>query len=91
MAAECNKFFTTTAGSPIRTAFDALNKEVQKRGLTLPDGQPVKVSGTLLRKASETASHGPGVVTQVAARLQRSTDTVRRHYVVDNADVARRR
>lgn len=80
MATGCN-FYITTISSSIRKVFDALNKEVLKRGITLPDGQPVKVSGTLLRKAVETASHehGQDVVTQVAKHLQQSTDTARGH------------
>lgn len=85
-----NNFFITTVGTPIRKIFDVLNRQVSKRGLTLPDGQPLVVSGSLLRKAVQTATaeHDATVVTNVARHLQHTEETVTRHYIVPNAESA---
>lgn len=76
-------FFVTTVGTPIRKVFDLLNRELVKRRMKLPNGQPLKVSGVLLRKAIETATseHSAVVAADVAGHLQHSAETARRHYV----------
>lgn len=82
----------TTVGTPIKKIFDVLNREVAKRGIRLPSGVPLTVSGSLLRKFVETATHehSSAIATDVASHLQHSVDTAKRHYVVESAEVARR-
>lgn len=79
MATPSNTFFITTVGTPIKKVFDVLNREVAKRGIRLPDGRPLVVSGALLRKFVETATaeHGPAIAVDVAAKLQHTQDTAK--------------
>lgn len=95
--AQCTAFFITTNGTEIRKIFDCINAECRRLNIRLPDrpdgtpGDVLKVSGSLLRKATETATkdHGPDIRAGVASALMHSEETAKRYYHVDSAADAR--
>lgn len=90
VVAESPTFFINTNGNRITKIFDIINRELKKRKINTPDGKPLSVSGSLIRKMVETAGreHGPEVTSDVAAHLQHSEATAKGHYQVDSARAA---
>lgn len=90
-------FFITTTGNKIKKIFDRLNAQCKKRNIRLPnnpDGTPgelLKISSTLIRKQIETAGkdHRSCLTASVAAALQHTEATAKRHYYVSSAAEAR--
>lgn len=90
-------FFITNTGNPVTKFFDHLNLECVNRNIRLPgkDGRPgeiLKINAGLIRKQLETAVSGEydaAIKTQIAARLDHTEDTAKRHYYIPTGESSR--
>ncbi|XP_025407172.1 uncharacterized protein LOC112681120 [Sipha flava] len=85
-----DNFFVTNTGHEVNKIFDLLTTAIREKDFRYPDGDLVKVSGGWLRNQLETSAvdHGPAVAGQVAAALQHTEDTARRHYQMGSSTTA---